>query len=195
MRTTLIVLCSLITMVSLHARTQPVPDSVERAVIDALNVVRTKPKDFVPVLERYRIHMRSYVKDVAAFESALRECKVRLLKQKALPPLIYHEALQGAAEEHGHDTEAHDMIGHIGSDRTDPAQRVFRHAKFTRVAECIAYGQRHADYIVAALLVDHDTPSRAHREYLLSPDFDAVGVSVVGHQRYDRAAVIVLAHP
>lgn len=195
MRSLLLPLLFIVSSLAVAAQPTAAPDSVERAVIEVLNQVRTHPRDFVAVIDRYVRYVRSMVPDRAALESAARECKQRLLRQKPVVPLTYHVALQGAAEEHGADTEQHDLIGHIGSDRSDPAQRVFRHAKFRRVSECIAYGHRHADMIVAALLVDHDTPSRAHREYILSPDFDAVGVSIVSHGKYDRAAVIVMAHP
>lgn len=177
------------------AQTAPAPDSLEQALITEINRMRSAPRLYVDVLDRYKLHMRSFVKDKQEFERALRDCKKRLMKSKPIITLAYAIELQGAAEEHGRDTHLNDITGHVGTDGSKPDTRVLRQGSFRRIAECITYGQRMPDMIVAALLVDHDTPSRAHREFLLSPDFQAIGVSIVPHTTYDRAAIIVLAQP
>lgn len=46
--------------------------------------------------------------------------------------------------------------------------------------------------MLAALLVDEGSPSRGHRETLLSADYIFIGVAVAPHPRYDYQCVVVL---
>lgn len=170
-------------------------DSLREELIYVLNKVRSKPASFIPEIDRYRTHVKSFVKDVKALDKAVKEIKDRLRKQATLSALNMQGSLHMASQEHIKDIEANGVIGHIGSDGSDPLKRLQKFGKLSKLCENITYGHLTANMIIAALLVDEDTPGRGHRENLLNPDYVLVGIGIGVHKSQGRACVIMLGAP
>lgn len=171
---------------------QHVPDSSEAAFITVLNAVRINPASFLPVIDGYERYVRSFRKDKAGLDKALREIRARLKRQKPLSPLTVHPALQGAADDHVSDLGRTGLMGHIGSDESNPLTRVQRYGSFLTIGECITIGYLTPDLMVASMLVDEGTPDRGHRENLLKFMFTHVGVGIGEHPSLRVATVVVL---
>lgn len=171
------------------------PDSLETTVVDVVNSVRTDPESFIPAIDRYERHVRSFTKDPSALRRAVLEVRTLLKKQKPLPPLIISDALQAAADLHALDIEVNGTMGHIGHDGSDPSTRIARFGRFTSYGENVTYGHMTAELIVASFLVDEGTPDRGHRKSLLAPNYSAIGVGIGSHITYTRACVIVVGEP
>ncbi len=90
------------------------------------------------------------------------------------------------------DGEQMGTLGHIGSDNSNPATRAEKYGWYSSVSECITYNQTTASRVVAAFIVDENTPNRGHRESLLNPDFRLIGVSNGLHPKYDIQCVVML---
>ena len=86
-------------------------------------------------------------------------------------------------------------MGHTGSDNSDPLIRVNRYGQIGSLGEAITYGNNTPELIIAAFLVDEETPGRGHRESLLNPIYTLVGIAVGSHATYGRSCVIVLGAP
>lgn len=162
-------------------------------VATLINRVRTQPSSFLPDIENYYRHVRSLTPSKRELEKAVKEIRKLLAKQKPLAPLSFDSTLVRAAIDHLRDTERHALIGHIGSDGSTPLDRVKRYGEWTTIGECISYGQRTASMILAAFLVDEDTPDRGHRINILGSNYTSVGIATGTHPKYGTTAVIVLA--
>ncbi|MCX6140765.1 MAG: CAP domain-containing protein [Candidatus Kapabacteria bacterium] len=170
-------------------------DSIQREVLQVLNTVRNDPQSFIPAIERYRTHVRSFTKSVKALDAAVKEIKAQLKKERPLPLLNMQGALQSAAEDHASDITSHDVMGHIGSDGSDPLKRVNTYGQINSLGEAITYGHNTPELIIASFLVDEGTPDRGHRKNLLNPTYTLVGIAIGTHSTYGRACVIVLGAP
>lgn len=161
-------------------------------VLVALNTLRTNPSSFVPKLAAYRDYMRTRSKNLAALDAAIAEATKRLSSEKALPVLNMQGGLWMAAKDHAADIGTNGVLGHTGTDKSTPTQRVKKYASLTTIGEVVTYGFTTADLILASFIVDQDTPDRGHRENLLNAKFTMVGVAIANHKKYGTSCVIVL---
>ncbi len=168
-------------------------DKVASEVLLVLNTMRTNPSSFIPAIDRYVTHVRSFTKDPKALTAAAKEIKAILKTQKALEPFNILGMLQLAAQDQAADIAKTGVMGHIGSDGSNPMTRVQKYGKTNTLAECITYGHMTAELIVASFLVDEGTPDRGHRKNLLNSEYTKVGIAVGSHPTYARACVIVLS--
>lgn len=175
-----------------HARRST---DLAQEVATLINSVRTKPSSFLPDIDAYYRHVRSFTPNKRELDKAIREIRKLLAKQKPFAPLTFDSTLVRAAIDHLRDTERHTLIGHIGSDGSTPLDRVKRYGNWTTIGECITYGQRSASMILAAFLVDEGTPDRGHRINILGPNYTSVGIATGTHPKYGTTAVVVLAAP
>lgn len=175
-----------------HARRST---DLAREVAALIDSVRTRPSSFLPHIDAYYRHVRSFTPSRRALDKAVGEIRKLLAKQKPLAPLTFDSALVRAAIDHLRDTERHALIGHIGSDGSTPLDRVKRYGNQTTIGECITYGQQTAPMILAAFLVDEGTPNRGHRINILGPTYTSVGIATGTHPKYGTTAVVVLAAP
>ena len=175
----------------------------ERAVIMEINLMRTHPAEYA---ERYLVPMRSYYKGrllqypaeipLVTTEgiAALEECITVLQHTNPLPPLLPRKGLVLAARDHAADQSSTGAIGHKGSDGSSPFERMERYGTWLQIAgENINYGDANARYIVTALLIDDDVPSRGHRKNLLNAQFGVVGVALATHKVYRALCVMDFA--
>ena len=170
-------------------------DSLQYAILVELNGVRNDPASFIPAIERYRLHVRSFTKSRPALDAAVKEIIELLGKERPLALLNLQGALQSAAVDHAKDIKENAVMGHTGSDNSDPLIRVNRYGQIGSLGEAITYGNNTPELIIAAFLVDEETPGRGHRESLLNPIYTLVGIAVGSHATYGRSCVIVLGAP
>jgi uncharacterized protein YkwD len=167
-------------------------DSVSINFIQILNQLRNDPRSFESAIDEYYYEWRSFVTNRKGLEKAIKEIKQRLRTQSRLPTLTPDTNLLKAALDHANDSYNKDVVGHIGSDGSNPGSRVKRYSSIENVAECITYGQKTSRLMLAALLIDEGNPSRGHRESLLSAQYSLIGVAVAPHPRYHFQCVVVL---
>ncbi len=171
--------------------TDSADDSLAMAFIQELNDMRANPKSYIPKIDAYQQQVSSFTPDKKALRKAVKEIKTELAKLKPLPPLVFDSALAKAAMDHVEDAARTGIVGHIGSDRSDPALRVAKYGRFTSLAESITYGHLSTSLMLAAFLVDEGTPSRGHRKAMLTSDLLLIGAATGIHPKYNTQIVVV----
>jgi len=84
--------------------------------------------------------------------------------------------------------------GHVGSDGSQPWDRVARYGDWQgEIAENVAYGFDAARDVVVQLIIDDGVRDRGHRMNIFKPEFLVVGVSCGNHVRYGTVCVTTFA--
>jgi uncharacterized protein YkwD len=96
-------------------------------------------------------------------------------KKTGLPPLRVDQRLVSAARAHAQDMARSGITGHVGSDGSEPPQRVHRSGyQFSRVGENVAAGVPTAADVMAGWMA-----SEHHRDNILGGAYDDIGVAFV----------------
>ncbi len=158
-------------------------------VLEEINLARTCPHQYALLLTERMDGSRSpetlrCVKEAVDF----------LTHAKPLPPLDFSDGLMLGAQSHVSDQGSRGALGHTGSDRSLPWDRMAKFGKWSgKAGENISYGFSDAKKIVAALIVDEGVPLRGHRKNIFSPDFTLAGIACGGHARFGSMCVIDFA--
>ena len=185
----LVVSCLLLlTSVNTHAQY----DSLSIAFVEEVNAMRQDPRSFIDDVDAYVLEWKSFVRNPKELQKAANEIKKILRKLDPLPPFHVDSALQLAAADHAEDCKLMGVVGHIGSDGSNPQVRIERHGSFNNAAEVITYGQPTTMEMLAAFLVDHDSPSRGHRKSMLSTVLTHLGVVIDEHPKFRIQCVVDL---
>lgn len=183
---------ALFLMASASRPMQAQDTAMARSFFEAVNAMRANPSSFLPTVDAYVREWRSFVPNKKALESAAAELKKELRALAPLAPFQIDSDLVRASADHATDSRLMGVLGHIGSDRSNPADRVARYAVMAQVNEVITYGQSTAAYMLAAFLIDEQDPKRGHRKALLSKSLTLIGVTVDSHPAYRTQCVAVL---
>ena len=174
----------------------------EKAVLDELNLARTQPQKYAVFLEEFRkdFHtdksFRRHGVNMITKEgvAAVDEAIAFLKKQKPIGAMTLSRGLSQAARDHASDIGPKGVVGHAGSDKSQPADRMNRHGKFRRTAgENIAFGPDEARQIVMQLIVDDGVPSRGHRQNIFQDAFRTVGIAIGPHKTFRNVCVMDFA--
>lgn len=182
----------------------PTFGALEAAVLAEMNLLRKDPRAYADKLVALRPAYQGdlLIRDpegpairtqegVAALDEAIGALKRAPAR---LPRLAHSTGLSRAARAHARDLAKSGLLGHVGSDGSQPDERVSRVGKWDGlVAENIAFGPTDAEEIVIGLLVDDGVPSRGHREVLLTRELFFSGVACGPHPTYEVTCVIVYA--
>ncbi len=173
--------------------------ALERSVHSEMNAMRVNPAAYAEKIAARRSAYRGNTRiapdgthilteeGVAALDEAVQA----LRGANRLPRLAWSDLLQAAALGHARDLDTNNLVGHDGSDGSQPQDRVALFAKADGwVAENIAFGPRTGEDVVIGLIVDDGVADRGHRKVLLKPDLFVSGTGCGPHPTYGVVCVI-----
>lgn len=185
---------------TLHAAT-----TLERMIMQELNVVRTNPVAYVDHLKHYRTLFKGKSYRQPGTEQlihteegtvAIDEAIAVLQRQQPVPALKWDDGLVKSGEELVRAQQKSGEDGH-GKGKGGMERRIMRHGKWlVAIGENVTYGPYVADRgrdVVAQLVVDDGVPSRGHRENIFNPQFRLVGVACGPHPTYEVVCVMDFA--
>ncbi len=172
---------------------------LEREIVGEHNLARSDPASYAALLFdlRPRYDGRSFAisdsvvrmtqEGVAAVDEA-----IQFLESTAPVPAV--RASQGmslGARDLARDQGPRGSTGHVGSDGSQPWDRVARYGDWEgEIAENVAYGFDTARDVVVQLIIDDGVRGRGHRVNIFKPEFRVVGVSCGNHARYGTVCVM-----
>lgn len=177
--------------------------SLERGVLDELNLARTKPAVYAGLLKEYRrlyrgksilfpgsnVNIRT-AEGVSAVDEAVRF----LARQKPMPSLGSSRGLAEAAADLVDEQGNSGATGHNGRESGSMMQRIERHGQWqVEIGEDISYGYEDPRLVVMQLIVDDGVRGRGHRKNIFNPVFRAAGVACGPHAGYGAMCVIDFA--
>jgi uncharacterized protein YkwD len=159
----------------------------EKDMIKEINLIRSNPKDYIPIVESYiedQKRMRSQL--VSGQEYIDDEIKTahELIKELQKTParsiLLPNEGVYKAAKLHGQEGKKKGSLGHESKNGDWPWDRILTHAGLKNGGENLVGGLENVRESVMILLVDSGIKGRGHRVALLSPDWKYVACYEVG---------------
>ncbi len=162
---------------------------IEMDIVQELNFVRTKPGEYATLLEGYRKYYKGKTftapgqKALTTKEGvkALDEAILTLKMTRPLDALAPSQALSKASRDHVDNAGPRGIVGHVGSDKSNPNDRAARYGKGV-VNENCCYGRSAAREVVVRLLIDDGTADRGYRKNILNPAFKLVGTAFGLHK-------------
>ena len=162
--------------------------SNDGAVLDELNLARTRPQEYAAIVEA---QMRAIP---GADQRCVAEAEAFLNRQRPLEPLQATAGLAMSARQQVTDQGPTGAIGHRGAHGCNPWSRMAKWGQFTgRAGENISYGYADARTIVVTLIVDQGVANRSHRRNIFCRDFKVAGAACGPHARYGAMCVIDFA--
>jgi uncharacterized protein YkwD len=177
-------------------------DLHETAVLEELNLARTRPAEYAAYVEEHKKNYKgpsAILVDGRKFRTveglrAVDEAVAFLRQVAPAPPLAPARPLVLAARDHARDIGPRGGIGHAGSDLSQPADRIGRYGTpRMSTGEAIAFGALSARAVVIQLIVDDGVPDRGHRKSVFEPAYRAAGVAIGPHRSQDYMCVVDFA--
>jgi uncharacterized protein YkwD len=148
----------------------------EKKVILFMNMARHDGPLFTETFLQAYIQEK-HISNSSYLRSLLRDLKKTRRLGPLMPALDLMEVARGHAIQSGKDGST----GHSGfNKRFEPLMG----NPYTHVGENCSYGYQKAIDIVISLLIDEGIRSLGHRQNILSPDFNAIGVAIRPHKNY-----------
>jgi uncharacterized protein YkwD len=173
--------------------------SLEREVLNEMNLARTDPRGYANYLREFRGYFQGnyYLlpgtvvrivtnEGVKAVDGAIRF----LQRQKPLEPMTWSPALARAAAELADEQRGNGDMGHVGRASGDLRQRIERYGRWqVLIGENISYGPDDARLAVISLIVDDGVAGRGHRKNIFSSAFRQAGVACAPHPSFGTVCV------
>ncbi|UCG89428.1 MAG: CAP domain-containing protein [Gemmatimonadota bacterium] len=175
---------------------------LERGIVREHNRVRSDPAGYARFLRDLKPRFDGLLYQLT--DSSVRETEegiaavdeaVHLLEATVpLPPVGVSRGMSLGARDLVADQGRTGRTGHLGSDGSQPWDRVDRYGDWeAAIAENVAYGYDTARDVVTQLLVDDGVPERSHRANILNPELRVVGVACGPHSGYGIVCVMTYA--
>ena len=148
----------------------------EKKVILFMNMARHDGPLFA------RTFLNSYIEEKQLENSSyIRSLHRDLKKITNLVPLMPEQDLTAIAQGHAQRSGEKGTTGHSGfNNRFEPLMG----NPYNHVGENCSYGYERAIDIVISLLIDKGIKNLGHRNNILSPDFNSIGVAIRPHKTY-----------
>ena len=176
----------------------PVLEQIKKEVILETNRVRTNPKAYIPILERYLENFDDNILtrpdkneciETQEGPKAYKEAIEFLKNQRPINEIELDEQASKVAEEYAKILSSGD--DDHGDDESHIEERVAKYLDYDfAISECIDFGGSTGIEVIVNLLVDDGVKLRTHRENLFSNKFQYYGVAVATHPEYDFCTVI-----
>lgn len=199
--------CSVVSRSPAYSQTKPPAPAfelspLEKEIIEEINLVRSNPTAYAAHLEQLRPFFAdkkfqppgrpAFITEEGV--SALDDAIAFLRAAKPLSTLNISRGMCMGANVLVKDQGPTGNTGHRGSDASLCEQRVNRYGTWNdAIGENLSYGTETARERVITLLIDDGVANRGHRECLLSPTFNVIGVSCGDHSKLGTMCVITLA--
>ena len=176
--------------------------SLEKAVVNEMNLARTSPKEYLSLLEQFKKYYDGKLLKLPGETpiltkegtSAVVEAIRSLRSQKPVFPLSPSKGMTLGAKDHIRDLRTSGASQHKGSGGSESWDRVNRYGTWQKIiGENISFGHNKARNIVMTLMIDDGVPNRGHRKNIFNPDFRLVGVACGDHPTYRTVCVITFA--
>jgi uncharacterized protein YkwD len=171
------------------------------AIVQEMNLARQNPALYATYVEELRSRFNGkflllpgqtklFPKEgLRAIDEAIRFLRTVRPEQ----PLVLSPGMSRAAADHCAD-QIGGAIGHDGSDRSNPGDRISRYGVWTLGwGENIAYGKISARDVILALVIDDGVPGRKHRKSIFNPKFNFAGAAYGPHARFRTVCSIDFA--
>ena len=178
---------------------RPVLDKIKKEVIFETNRIRTNPKAYIPILERYLENFDDNILtrpdkneciETQEGPKAYKEAIEFLKNQKPIYEMEFDEEVSKVAEEYSK-ILSNSGEEEQGQDDTHIEERVEKYIDYDySISENIDFGGSTGIEVMVNLLVDDGDEKRTHRENLFSHKFQYFGVSVASHPEYEFCTII-----
>ena len=178
---------------------------LEADIVREHNLARENPGQYATYLEELREFFNGRLLELPG-EIALRTDEgiravneaIRFL-QRAQPigAVTPSRGMSRGARDHVRDSGPSGRMGHVGTDGSNPWDRVNRHGSWlVTIGENIGYGTYEpsdARKVVMQLIIDDGVRSRGHRDNIFNVEFRVIGVSCGEHKTFGSMCVMVYA--
>ena len=178
---------------------------LEADIVREHNLARENPGQYATYLEELREFFNGRLLELPG-EIALRteegvravDEAIRFLRRaQPIGPVTPSRGMSRGARDHVHDSGPRGRSGHVGTDGSNPWDRVNRYGSWlVTMGENIAYGSydpSDARQVVVQLIIDDGVRSRGHRDNIFNTEFQVVGVSCGEHKNFGSMCVMVYA--
>lgn len=156
----------------------------EKAMIKEINLIRSNPRAYVAVVEKYVEYMKADNLNDDFYKDEIIVAQELITELKNTPVLSILEPSEGiyrAAKIHGDEAKTIGSLDHQGQDGSWPWDRVKKYdTNMTDGGENIVGGLSDIRKAVLTLLIDSGIKGRGHRAALLHPDWTHVACYEVG---------------
>jgi uncharacterized protein YkwD len=187
-----------------HVNTPEFTKAIESEIAQEINRIRKDPKALIPALKkRLQTYKDKYFKDSIGVQlessegaKACEEAIAHLESAQPLYALTLAEGLSRCAKGHAADLSRSGEVSHTGRDGSSVGKRIKYYGYWkNKVGECIGTKCTKAIDFVVQWLIDDGVASRGDRKYLLSSDFNFIGVGYSGdHKKEGTCVVLVFAN-
>jgi uncharacterized protein YkwD len=176
--------------------------SLEKAVLEEMNLARTNPVQYASYLEAWRKYYQGKIfkqpgsTGVETIEgaAALEEAITYLRAAKPLPLLQISRGMCMGAKDQSFDQGQTGDVSHMGKDKSFSWDRVARYGEWKNpVSENIAYDSGTAREIVINLIIDDGVPTRGHRRNIFNASHIVTGISCGSHPLFGSMCVCTFA--
>jgi uncharacterized protein YkwD len=158
-------------------------DPTEKEMLYYANLVRINPKLFCETYLQEYIDINHLDRRNTYVASLIK----MLNNSKPSCVLVADASLQEMAKSHAVYMGTKGLTGH---NEFDKRIKKYLKGKFCGIGENCSYGPNQAIDILMSFLIDEGVTSLGHRENLMNPDYNSVGISVKPHKTYGTNSVM-----